>query len=447
MLRYMDLIGMSEHVIRRRRFVTAAGAAGIAGLAGCSGGESGGGSDGGDTETESEGGTDGSDAEDGGDESGAESILVGTLAPFSQGLGWVGPNSSRGRDVALAEINDAGVLGREIEIRQEDTETTPQAAISGFQTIDSAGVVATLGPSSTVMPNLFEPIANAQLPTLSVSAGTTQLDDVGGPDEYIWRTVPSDAIAGRAQGQYALDEGFENMAVVYKNDKGSQSFSAAVADYFTGQGGTEAANVPLEVNADSYRSEIQEIADSGADIISMTAGTEVSALFMRNYIEADIDTPIFIGNDVITADFIERIGAETIADAPVFGQAPAPGPAYDSFAEQHREMHDQPPGTFGAAGYDAMNLIALAAQRAGEASRQAITDNINAVARPEGTEVTTFSEGKAELEAGNEINYTGASNPQDFDEDGDPVGPFSVLEVSDGEWTELVTFSTEELTA
>ena len=420
---------MSDRTVRRRRFVKAAGAASIVGLAGCSGG---GGGDGGDG---------------GGGDGGGDSILVGTLAPFSQGLGWVGPNAARGRDVALADINDAGVLGSEIEINEQDTETTPQAAVSGFNTLDEAGVVATLGPSSTVIPNLFQPVADAQLPMLSVSAGTTQLDDVGGPDDYLWRTVPSDAIAGRAQGQYALDNDYTQMAVVYKDDKGSQSFSAAVADYFTGQGGEQVADVALAINSDSYRSEMQEIADSGADVISMTAGTEVSALFMRNYIEADLDIPIFIGNDVITADFIERIGPDVMAEAPIFGQAPAPGPAYDQFQQAHQDMHGQAPGTFGAAGYDAMNLIALAAQRAGEATRQAITDNINPVARPEGTEVTTFSEGKEELEAGNEINYQGASNPQNFDEDGDPVGPFSVLEVEGGEWTELTTFSTEELTA
>ncbi|QGX95490.1 amino acid ABC transporter substrate-binding protein [Haloplanus rallus] len=436
---------MTDRTVRRRRFVKAAGAASIVGLAGCSGGGGGDGGDGGGGDGGDGGGGDGGDG--GGGDGGGDSILVGTLAPFSQGLGWVGPNAARGRDVALADINDAGVLGSEIEINEQDTETTPQAAVSGFNTLDEAGVVATLGPSSTVIPNLFQPVADAQLPMLSVSAGTTQLDDVGGPDDYLWRTVPSDAIAGRAQGQYALDNDYTQMAVVYKDDKGSQSFSAAVADYFTGQGGEQVADVALAINSDSYRSEMQEIADSGADVISMTAGTEVSALFMRNYIEADLDIPIFIGNDVITADFIERIGPDVMAEAPIFGQAPAPGPAYDQFQQAHQDMHGQAPGTFGAAGYDAMNLIALAAQRAGEATRQAITDNINPVARPEGTEVTTFSEGKEELEAGNEINYQGASNPQNFDEDGDPVGPFSVLEVEGGEWTELTTFSTEELTA
>lgn len=422
---------------RRSYLKTISAGVAVTSLAGCSGG---GGGSGGDS-----GGGGGGDSGGGG--GGGGNILVGTLAPFSGGLGWVGPNAGRGRDVALKDINDTKLLGSKVDVNEQDTETKPQAAISGFNTLDEAGVVATLGPSSSVIPNLFQPVKDAKLPMLSVSAGTTQLDDVGGPKGYLWRTVPSDAIAGRAQGQYALSNDYNKMAVTYKNDKGSQSFSDAVANYFTGQGGKQVADVPLGTNADSYRSEIQQIKDSGADVISMTAGTEVSALFMRNYLEAGAEIPIFIGNDVVTGDFIERIGAKQMEEAPIFGQAPAPGPSYESFAKRHKEIHGKEPGTFSAAGYDAMNLIALAAQKGGEASRQTITDNINPVARPPGTKVTSFSEGKKELENGNKIDYQGASNPQNFDKNGDPVGPFSVLDVTDGEWTEVTTFSTKELTA
>jgi ABC-type branched-chain amino acid transport systems, periplasmic component len=303
---------MTDSRVSRRRFVEAVGIGGVVGLAGCSGSGGSGGSE--ETEGEMTEGemTEGEMTEgemtEGGSSGGSSSdpIPVGTLAPFSQGLGWVGPNAARGRDVALQSINEELVLGREVEINEQDTETTPQAAVSGFTTLDQAGVVAMLGPSSSVIPNLFQPISDAGLPTLSISAGTIQMNDVGGPDAYLWRTVPSDSIAGRAQGQYALDQGFENMAVTYKDDKGSQSFSASVADYFTGQGGSQVADVPLAIETDSYRSEVQEIVDSEPDVISMTAGTEVSALFMQNYIEAGADIPLFLGNDVLTPDFIER---------------------------------------------------------------------------------------------------------------------------------------------
>ncbi|WP_137286214.1 ABC transporter substrate-binding protein [Halorussus salinisoli] len=398
--------------VRRRRFLRLAGGASAVGLAGLGSARQ-------------------------------EDVLLGHLAPFSGGLGWIGPNARNGIAVALSEINEAGLLdGRQVSLNRQDSETNPQAALSGFQTLDSQGVVAIIGPSSTVMPNLVQPAQNAQLPLISTMAGTLQLDDVGG--EYIWRTVPSDSIGGRAQGAYATEQGWQRMALTFKNDKGSQSFSAAVGEFFQSQGGEVVGETPLAPNADSYRSEINSIQDSDPDVISMTAATEVTSLFIQNFRELGVEIPLLLSNDVITPDFIDQMGAETMEG--MLGQAPAPGPAFDQFASKYEEAHGERPGTFSDSSYDAMNLIALAIQKAGEASRQAVAQNLRSVGGPPGQKVTTFPEGKQALENGNEIDYQGAANPQNFDENGNVVGPFSVVRVENGEWTEIQTFSASELT-
>lgn len=372
-----------------------------------------------------------------------QNVPIGHLAPFSGGLGWIGPNAEKAVALAVSEVNEAGLLdGRQVSINRQDSETNPQAALSGFQTLDSQGVIAVIGPSSSVMPNLVQPAQDAQLPLISTMAGTLQLDDVGG--EYIWRTVPSDSIGGRAQGAYAVDQGWERMALTFKNDKGSQSFSAAVGEFFQSQGGQLVSETPLALNADSYRSEINTIRNSNPDVISMTAGTEVSSLFIQNYRELGVETPLLLSNDVITPDFIEQMGADTMDG--MLGQAPAPGPAFDQFAQKYQQMHGEQPGTFSDSSYDAMNLIALAIEQAGEATRQAVAGNLRSVGAPPGQTVTTFQEGKRALANGNEINYQGASNPQNFDENGNVVGPFSIVRVENGEWTEVQTFSTSELT-
>jgi hypothetical protein len=59
--------------------------------------------------------------------------------------------------------------------------------------------------------------------------------------------------------------------------------------------------------------------------------------------------------------------------------------------------------------------------------------------------VSTFAAGKEVLENGGEVDYQGASNPQNFDETGDPLGPFAALQAQGGEWTEVITYSAEEL--
>jgi len=456
--------------IGRRTYIKSASVAALVGFAGCSGGGDGGSSDGEDGESSgdgdgtsggddgssgdgADGSSDGSDedsSDDGGSTDGGGSsgpIKVGNLSPFSGGLGWIGPNSRRGVETALeAEggVNAEGVLGTTVEITEQDTETKPQPAISGFKTLDSQGVVTMVGPSSTVTPSLVEPAQSAGLSFVSPMTGTIQLDDVGG--EYIWRTVPSDSIGARAQAQYAYDElGHEKMALAFKNDKGSQSFSKASGNYFKFLGGDVQTEVALDPAASSYRSEVKTLMDSDAEVVSMTAATEVTGLFIKNYVEAGADEEfeLLLGNDVLTPDFIEEMGTDVMEG--MVGQAPAPGPAHESFAEKHESLHDKQPGAFAAAAYDAMNLIGLAFVAEGEATREAVPNNLHDLGNPDGTKVTSFAEGKKALENGEDIDYVGASNPQNFDETGDPLGPFSALQAQDGEWETVKTYAAEDL--
>jgi ABC-type branched-subunit amino acid transport system substrate-binding protein len=447
----------------RRTYLALLGATGAAGLAGCagsgggsgestdssdSGGSSDSGSSGGSSDSDGSGGSsDSGDSGSGDGDSGSSTITVGNLSPFSGGLGWIGPNSRRGIQTALegeGGINEAMVNGKTIEITEQDTETKPQPAISGFKTLDSQGVPAMVGPSSTVTPSLVEPAQSSQLAFVSPMTGTIQLDDVGG--EYVWRTVPSDSIGARCQAQYAYqEEGHRQMSLAYKNDKGSQSFSKASGEYFKNLGGEVLTEVALDPAASSYRSEVQKLQDSGAEVVSMTAGTEVSALFFKNYVEAGAteDFQLLLGNDVLTPDFIEEVGPDVIEGA--VGQAPAPGPAFDQFAEAHQSVNDKEPGAFAAAAYDAMNLIALAFVKEGEANRQAVPNHLGDLGNPPGEQVSTFAAGKEVLENGGEVDYQGASNPQNFDDTGDPLGPFSALQATGGEWSEVITYSAEEL--
>ena len=412
----------------RRKFITSAGVAGVVALAGCTGDSS--------NSSDSDGGTTG-----GGD----SSMEIGALQPFTGTYDWIAAETEPSMNLALKQIENEGVLGMNtINMNKQDTAVKPQQAKQGLTTLDSAGVPAVIGPTSSVMPSLIEPVQNAELPMNTVTAGTIQLDSVGG--EWLWRSVPSDAVGGAAAGLYAYEElGHRNIALTYKNDRGSSSFSKAVGAAFEAKGGTVETEVPLPVNANSYRSQIEELINADPDMVQMTAATEISTLFVKNYDQLDAKESfnLMLGNDVLTESFVESIGAD-VAEG-FIGQAPAPGPANEQFVQAFRDEYDRAPGTFAAAAYDASNMFALAFQHAGEVSRDVIPESLPAIANPGGTKVTTFAEGKTELENGNEINYIGASNPQDFDENGNVVGPFSVLQATDGEWKSATTYQADTL--
>jgi branched-chain amino acid transport system substrate-binding protein len=59
------------------------------------------------------------------------------------------------------------------------------------------------------------------------------------------------------------------------------------------------------------------------------------------------------------------------------------------------------------------------------------------VNNPPGTKVSSFAEGKKLLEAGQKINYEGASGPLDFDEKGDVKALFKLSVIKGGQMTQL----------
>jgi cell division septation protein DedD len=69
-------------------------------------------------------------------------------------------------------------------------------------------------------------------------------------------------------------------------------------------------------------------------------------------------------------------------------------------------------------------LVALAIEKAEEATGTAIKDAIREVANPPGKEVTTVSEALTLIREGQEINYQGASGEITFDENGDVSGAY-----------------------
>jgi branched-chain amino acid transport system substrate-binding protein len=75
--------------------------------------------------------------------------------------------------------------------------------------------------------------------------------------------------------------------------------------------------------------------------------------------------------------------------------------------------------SYAAESYDAVVLIALAAEQGGASDGKTIRDNLESVSK-DGTKCTTFAECKALIAEGTDIDYDGISGPIEFDQNGDP---------------------------
>jgi branched-chain amino acid transport system substrate-binding protein len=90
----------------------------------------------------------------------------------------------------------------------------------------------------------------------------------------------------------------------------------------------------------------------------------------------------------------------------------------ESLLEVDPELTDY---AYGAQSYDAMMLVALAAEAAGCGDGTAIAGKLADVAGNGGEKCTTYADCLALLQAGTDIDFEGVTGPLDFNQYGDPA--------------------------
>lgn len=440
---------------RRREFLIGSGAAAITALAGCSGGSGG---DTGDdaTDTEAMDTAEATTAGDGGD---ADGLPVGVLLPFSGEYAWVGENVLPVVRMLAAEINEqGGVGGREVTLVQGDTEGSPEASISAAEKLITVDEVAgIIGPTSITMSSVFDLFQENQVPTVTPTAGTTSLNDRGG--EYVFRTVPSDALGGRAiaralrSREYNTVADYSEMTLAVGNQEVFQSFKQPIQSSFEEFGGSVAESFDLKTGKASYESEAQTIVSSDPEITTLVASKDDSIRIMRAAFQAGYEGNWYVTQDQTTEVFLDEAPEEVtqgilgLQSAP-YQEAEEAG-RIDAFQDRVREYTGGEPKQFARNAYDAMNTLGLAMQATVAAGDDVapsnVAGNIRTVTDPADTVVTNYTDGAAALEDADALDYRGLVGPIDFDGDGDISAPFSIQLADGGSWTEASVIPPNEL--
>lgn len=373
---------------------------------------------------------------------GSDTVTFGLLQPFTGEVAWVGESSENAVEIAVDEINEAGgINGSEVEIVAEDTEAGQQTATSAIRKlINSDGASVILGPTSFTLPAVMSIAQDNEVPIISPTAGTSELDDVGG--EYIFRTASSDSLGGRAMARIAELNDYEEIAVMYVDDQGGRSFGQTVIEGFEALGGTVTSEVALTPGKSSYRSELTKAFEDDPEFVSLTAGTETGSIILNQWEEQGLGGIWGLSDDMQTDGFVSEhagILEGSYALGPLAG-----GEKYEEFASEYESRTDESPRPFTAEGYDAAILAALAGEAAGSSEGSELASRIVDVSKG-GEAVESYGAGVEALEDDADINYEGASGPVDFTDLGNIRSPFAVFQGTDGAWEQVDTIAPDQL--
>ena len=379
-----------------------------------------------------------------------DALKIGALMPMTGDLQAFGETSLNGINLAVDEINAAGgVMGQPIAISVGDTQTAAQPSIDAAQKLVSLeGVVAIVGALSSgntipVAESITKENSIPQITSASTSPDITTLAD----DDFLFRTVPSDAFQGIALADVSREQGLERLAIIYVNNDYGQGLAESFEAAFTAQGGAVTAAVPYEQGQPSYRGELQQLAGTDAEALLLIGYPENGITILKQSLEEGFFDRFVFTDGMKAPEVIEAIGADFLEGA--FGtvaQSASESDAYTLFNDAYEAAYGEvPPKPYIDTSYDAMMILALALEKAGNTDGIAVRDAMREVANAPGVEIKPGEWAKAAeaIANGEDIDYVGASGSVDLDDNGDVAGSFAHWAIQGGEIVTVEVFEPE----
>ena len=350
-------------------------------------------------------------------------LKIGTALPQSGGLAFLGPPEEAGVQLAVNDINEAG-LGITVEaIFRDSGDTTTDTATVSVTDLLSQDVSAIVGAASSgVSKTIIDQITGAgvvQFSPANTSDAFTTYDDNG----LYWRTAPSDVLQGEVLGTQIADDGNATLGLIVLNDAYGTGLAKYTSDAFTAAGGEVVAEVLFNEGDSNFASQIAEVTAADPDAIALVT-----------FDQAKVIVPALVGSgfpgdklyfvDGNVADYSADFAAGLIEGS----KGTLPGLDTASLGDFTTRLLEVDPTltdySYAAESYDAVILIALAAYAANDVSGESIASYLRQVSggTGDGTKVTDFAEAAAALKAGDQVDYDGFSGPITFDENGDPTG-------------------------
>lgn len=353
-------------------------------------------------------------------------LKLGGVLPLTGALAFLSPPEIAGAELAVADINAAGgVLGKPVEWSVEDSSDGdhPEIAPASATKLLSEGVDAIVGAAASGVTRLIiDQVTKNKTVQISMSNTAPDLTDWkdGG---YYFRTAPSDLLQGAIVGNQIVADGNENVAIIYQQTAYGEGLEAKAKAVIEAAGATVVSSLPFPEAETNFDTIVDQTIAAGADSVLVISYDEIKkivpALQKKNFDGSKI---YFVDGNL--ANFSDQSWKGYIEGA----KGTLPGGDTDAAFKQrasdlYKTNHGEELKEFAylAETYDAVILLALAAEQAGNDSGEAIAANMQSVSTG-GEKVTDFAAGLAAIKDGKDIDYDGFSGPIEFDDNGDPTG-------------------------
>lgn len=320
----------------------------------------------------------------------AEPIRFGLISEVT------GPNAEAGAvtvdaaKLAVVQINKAGgVLGRELVLKVEDSQSTNPGAVLAMSKLGSeGGLTALIAPVRSTQVQASAPtIAKLGLPTM---IGGTDYGLTHSNYKWVFRARPNDSFSAKVMADFAVNElKSKKIAVVHSTDTFGTGGKNRLLESFKEMGVTPVLVQGYSNNTQDFTPIVLAIKQSGADVLATypTFDTD-AAIFATQVRQLGLNLP-WIGSATIASDSSTKLAKEalygTYAVVDFFADA---SPEAKAFAAAFRDQNHREPDFYAAWAYDAVNILVHAIRKANNTDPESVRREILAIRNLKGAEGT-----------------------------------------------------------
>ena len=316
-------------------------------------------------------------------------IEIGNIGILTGDGAALGVAAKNGAELAVEDINsNGGLLGKKVELFNEDDQGDPQKTITAFQKLtDVTGINIIIGTtwSATGLPLVKLADAKKVL-MVSPSLG---LADFNEGSKYLFNTWPHDVILSSNLADYVFNKGHKTVALIGAQDVWVKAQTDAFTKRFEQLGGKVGVLVePNPTDTDVSSDALKISSDKNVDaIISTTDGVQVGSLVAKRVRELGDNLPIYsisVDADAIKASDGAYEGMEYLTFL-----TPT-----DAFKQRYEQTFGQAIDIGADSAYDAVMLIAKAIQATGSTNTTILADYLSNIKEYNGVSGDLKSDGK-----------------------------------------------------
>jgi ABC-type branched-subunit amino acid transport system substrate-binding protein len=374
-------------------------------------------------------------------------LKIGDLLPRTGFLEQFGEPAQQASDLAADEIRKAAAKAgaqHKITVTHVDYRSLPPDAIDRSKELVDKGTSCLVGPwggvaVERVLKQVAIPRKVVQILPATGADSLTKAEDRG----YLFRAVPPDRMQADALVEL-LDETLRGARGKKVNIGALQStygkdLSAEFEDAWTGKGGKVPKRELYRIDQPTFEDQANGLASGDPDAWVFFDFVDTYARLagdLNGRKDAKFSPKRTFGTDSLANPRLANIAPATSDGLRgVAIGAPKSGPGPEEFNRRFTARGPAKRQTYDAQEFDSVVLCYLSAVAAGSTNAKDMAKKVQEVSAPPGRKFNWMQLDQAvkALEAGQDIDYDGASGPIDLNGDGDPTaGVYDVYEFRKG---------------